>query len=311
MPNDEVVELPRLSTQLVMTKEDYDRLQREKTAMEIANAYEIKADTSLEEQGVIAQEANNELRSVKKRIAEIEELREGFVAPARTIVKNAEALFNPALEALEHAETYLKNQLSGYVARVAIEQRRVEVARQEAERAARLKAQQEAEQARARAEEEARQKRAQAEEAAKRLREAQEAGDKTAAKKAAEDEARANAQAEAAIEKGTAKASAAIMSASAALPEADKPQAAKLAGFSTRKVWTSRLAPGVEDDAAALRLMVAAAAGVEPAKLARPDILALLSIEWPSANRLASALHDGMSIPGLEAYEKTGAASRK
>jgi hypothetical protein len=296
-----------LTASLVMTPEQYQEIQQERSALELAQAYTITGTT--EDQAFIAQEANNELRRVKGRIEVLEKHRESFIAPAKQIIDNATALFTPGITALRSAEAFLKKQLTDYQGR---EQARIADARrkqQEAEAAARAKANQEAAAARARAEELARQKEKEAREAEEQRAAAEAAGNAAAARAAAAKAAKLHEQAQAATEAGEAKAQAAQLS--AVVPEAPPiAEAAKLDGFSTRDNWTGELTPNTTEETA-LEQIVAAIAGVKADSFQRPDLLGVLLVDRKSINKLAKALKDKMKVPGFKAVNNPTAASRR
>jgi hypothetical protein len=108
-----------LSVNLTMTPELASELSRETGALEVARAYVVDCSE-------LAVAANNELKACKARTTRLKELKAGFVAPAKQIIANAEALFDPAIEANVAAEAYLKNQLTEFK---ALEDRRAEEAR--------------------------------------------------------------------------------------------------------------------------------------------------------------------------------------
>jgi hypothetical protein len=297
-----------LSVSLAMTPEIASELQTQQGALDLARAYTLTG--SIEEKTFLASEANKYLRTVKASLTRVKELKAGFVAPAKQIIANAEALFDPAIDALAKAETFLKGELVKFdaeVKRLADEARR---RREDEERAARQKAEQEAAAARARAEQEAREKERQAREAEERRLAAEREGNSKAAAKAAAEKAKAEEGARAAIETGEAKAMEVQLAASAAPTTTEAPEAVKLAGFSTRENYVSELAPGVLDEETALALLVAGIAGVDAAKLQRRDLLALIKIDWPAANKLAKAQKTHMNAPGLVAKNRPVASSR-
>jgi membrane protein involved in colicin uptake len=296
-----------LTAQLTMSPQQYKEFERESAALELAQAYTITGTP--EEQALMAQYANNELRSVKGRIKHLEEALDGFLAPLRQIESHARKTFVPWIDRARAAEAFLKKELTDYQAR---EQARIADARrkqQEAEAAARAKANQEAAAARARAEELARQKEKEAREAEEQRLAAAAAGNAAAARAAAAKKAKAESQAQAAIDAGESKAQAAQLS--AVVPEAEPIAApAKLEGFSTRDNWTGELAQNVTEEAA-LALIVAAIAGVKPEDFQRDDLLGVLLIDRKAINKVAKGLKDKMKIPGFHAVNTPTAASRR
>lgn len=302
-------EARNLTASLVMSPEAYADLQKQQGALELARAYEIVADLPLDEQGVIAVEANTELRAVKARIAQLEKQEEDFMAPLKQVIANAKGLFAGPLDALRSAETYLKGQLAGYTARLANHEAKVRREREDAERAARQKAAAEAAAARAKGEAEAREKQRQADEAAAAQARALAEGDAKAAREAAQREAKLREQAQAATENGESQAQQVALAASSSAPSAPRPEAPKLDGFSTRKTWAADLAPNHTEETA-LAAIVGAIAGVDPKELKRRDLLALVARNEQACNALAKALKDSMSVPGLVACQRVAAASR-
>lgn len=290
-----------LSVSLTMTPELAGELQREQGALALAQAYVIDGPE-------MAQEANKQLQLVKGRITRLKELKGGFIAPAKQIIANAESLFDPAIQANQQAEHHLKSALLTFQVeeeRKAEEARR---ARDAEERRQRQEADAKAAAERARAEEQAREARRQAEEAEAARRKAEAEGNVRAAAAAAAEAAKATARADAAIENGEAKAQQAQLTAAAAQSQVEAPAPTALGGFSKRDNWVAELA--VANDEEALRLIVSAVTGIEPAKFVRPDLLAGVKLDWPTWNRLAKGLKKQMSVPGLRSVNKPIAASK-
>lgn len=290
-----------LTAQLTLTPALLEQLHRDEGSLDVAQAYVID---SIE----MAQEANKELREIKARIDQVERAKDGFTLPARQIIDHANAIFDRALARLRQAEKTIKDRLIAFQneqQRLADEARR---RREAEERAARARAEAEAAAARARAEEEARQKREAAAAEAKRLADAQAAGDARAAREAAERQAKLEQQAAHAEAAGEARA----MELQLAAAPANEPEPApvKIDGLVVRNTWAAALAEGVPTDESAVPLIIAAIAGVPPEKFARPELRALLKIEWPKAHQLAKSLEKDMNVPGLQAVRKQSAASR-
>jgi hypothetical protein len=285
-----------LSVNLTMTPELAGELARETGALAVAQAYVVDC-------AEMAVAANNELRACKARTTRLRELKAGFVAPAKQIIANAEALFDPAIEANIKAETYLKNQLTEFK---MLEDRRAEEARRarvEEERRLRQEAEAKAAAERARAEEQAAAARKLAEEAeAKRLAAIAE-GNKRAAAAAAAEKAKQEEKAQAAIETGEAKAQSAVLAASAAPTTTVIPARTELDGFSTRDNWVAELLPDRDEDGVKFEIANAIAGG-------RTDLLALFKLDMAAANRLAKAQKKAMKVPGLQAVNRPVAASR-
>ena len=181
---------PALSINLVVDDTMRSRMGQGRGLVSIAEAYEI----SSHEIAVLANEAMREAIAFKKRM---QEMRKGFIQPAKDIIARAEALFDGPIQDAERAEGIYKQRLQTWdnqeKARVAAEQRAAE----EAERKRRAEAEQRAAAERARAEERAREEKRKADEAAAAVaranaeaerirREAEEARRKKAAEEAAE-----------------------------------------------------------------------------------------------------------------------------
>jgi hypothetical protein len=169
---------PRLHVDLNMTADDYAQLSRETGAVEVAQTFQIDSQD-------MAIAANDELKSVKARITKIKEMKKGFTQPAKAIIAQAEAIFDPALNALEGAEKFLKAGLLTWNEereRLAAEARRK--AEEEA-RKARQDAERKAAEEQARAEEKARAEREAAAKAEGQRRKAEAEGNTRAAAAAA------------------------------------------------------------------------------------------------------------------------------
>lgn len=297
-----------LNVSLRMDESMHASLRRAEGALEEAQAYEI-AD------GQMAELANTELRGVIGRKKEIEQLRRGFVQPAKDIIANAEALFDPALQRLAAAEAHLKGLLSDWTQK---EQARIESERRQAEEAARrARAEADAKAAaeRARAEEQARKAREEAQaaeraraEAEAKARAARESGDKEAAAKAereaqaaAAERARKEEEERERIASAEARATQAQMEAAAA-PVAKSVASAVPKGFGVRDNWVAEIEPGkTEQDV--IRAIAA--------KLAdRPDLIGLLKLNTSAANSMAKALKANAAIPGMQSVNRPVSTSR-
>lgn len=285
-----------LKVDLTMTPELAGELARETGALALARAYVVDSPD-------MAVAANSELKLVKARIVRLKELKGGFVAPAKQIIANAEALFDPAITALGGAEVYLKGQLTAFT---EAEERRAEEARrarQEEERKARQVAEAQAAAERARADEIAREKRRQAEEQEATRRKAEAEGNARAAAAAAAAKAKLEEQARAAVESGESKANELVLAASAVPTTIVAPAPTELAGFSTRENWVAELEGTLTEDQAKAVIVGAIAGG-------RTELLALLKLDLAAANRLAKAQKGAMHVPGLRSVNRPVAASR-
>lgn len=309
--------LQPMTVSLQFTPQIESELERSLKKVEEAQQLVAVVDSPM-----MAQEVADEMGAIKRRIAEVEKMRKGFLEPAQQIIENARALFNPALEALREAEAICKRGLAVWNEK---EQKRIadENAKREAEqRRARQEAEQRAAAERAKAEELARQREAEARAAAeakaaaeRREREAAEAqrraieeGNKEAARIAAEQrrkaneeaqaraaaEAKAREQAASAVENGEARAREAQMAA-AATTQAPAATVTKIAGHAMRDNWEAELAPGVIDAVAAKKLIVQAATA------GREDLYGLILIDDKAMDKMAKALKSAMSVPGYVA----------
>lgn len=252
-----------------------------------------------------AADANAAMRGAIAFKKRMQELRKGFIAPAKQIIANAEALFDAPISAAEEAEGIYKQRLMDWT---AAEERRVAEERRAQEEAARkLRAEAEAKAAaeRARAEEQAKEARRKAAEAEEARRKAEAEGNARAAAAAAAQAAKLEEQAKAAREAGEAKAQAAVLAAAAAPAPAPVEAPAKLEGFSTRENWVAELAAGKTEDDVKLAIVQAIAAG------GRQDLLPILKLDMVQANKTAKALKAHTNIPGMKAVNNPVAASRK
>lgn len=284
-----------LTLTLEMPPETAAVLAKDEGALESAQAFVIDSPA-------MADLANDELRGVKARIKRIKELKEGFVEPARQILENAAALFNPALNALTLAEAALKLSLSTWTT----EQERIAAEERQRQQAAQRLREQEAERAaaaeRARAQELARaEERRAAEAEAARVKALAEGNAREAAKQAALA-ASATEKAQSVVENADAKAMDALVAAQ--IPVAAPVVApAKVSGFSMRDNWKAELLPGVSPEQALALIVKAAATN-------RPDLLSLLTVDMTAAYRLAKAQHNLMNVPGMKAVNRPVASSR-
>lgn len=302
-------EAPHFAVQLALNADAFAQIQAESRALEAARDFAIDSPE-------MAEAANLELRSIKARIAKLQEARKGFIAPAKQIIANAEALFDEPLESLAGAEKHIKGLLANWTTE---QQRLADEARRKAdEEARRARAEAEARAAadRARAEEQARKAREEAEAAERaradaeaRARAAREAGDKEAAAKA-EREAQASAAERARkeeeerqrIQAGEAKAAESLLAAAAAAPATTVAAPAIPKGFGMRDNWTIELEPGkTEKDA--IRAIAASLAQ-------RPDLIGLLKLDMSAAGKMAKATKADTAIPCMKAVNKPVPTSR-
>jgi len=283
-----------LSVVLSMDESTARALRADEAVTQMLDSYNIDSAD-------MANVANADMRGAITRVAEIKALKAGFVAPAKTIIANAEALFDPAIE----AQTLFAKGLRGKLEVWTVEQRRIaDEARRVAEaeeRRLRQEAEAKAAAERAKAEQQAADQRRQAAEAEERRKAAEAEGNAKAAAAAAAEAARLQEKAAATLENGEAKAAEAVMSAQAAVPVVAAPE--KVAGFSLRDNWKGELLPGkTERDAIALI--------VDAIPDGRTDLLALLKLDMSAADKLAKALKKSMNVPGMQAVNRQGSMSR-
>lgn len=296
----------------------------------------------------IANEAAAELKKLKGIAKDIQEKKGGFVAPARQIIANAEALFDPPSIAVQTAIAHLDAKLLEWqqVERERIE--REERERREAEAKARADQDRREAEARAKAEAERRQReeaaaRARAEQErqeaeARRLREeaaAAEGAEKKrleaearardkAAREQAAKEAEERERARRAEEEAARKAAEDRARMEAELAARTAPATVATAGFSARKNWGADLAgphatkeqEAKSEQDAILMIATAMLLGepdpANPGKRLAPraDLVAMLTVNWKAANKLAKALEANFHVPGLVARNNPIGVSR-
>lgn len=301
-----------LQATLAMDEGTRARLRQAALVVASANAFEIDCQE-------MAGLANEELKSVKVRLKQVEEMESDFVAPAKLMLANAIKWFRPSKDALAQAESILKGKLLAWqkseTERVAAENR----AREELARRLRLEAEQKAAAERARAaevERKAKQEAAIAEAAKRKAQEeaeaARRAGDKEAAAKA-EREAKAAAAEQAKKEEaerqakadGERRARETELAAAAAQPLPPVAAPAALKGFGTAQRWETGLdTEKAPTDADAIK-MIAAAMGD------RPELVAYLKLDWVAIRRTGTAQKQHFNIPGLKCVPFETAVSRK
>jgi hypothetical protein len=265
----------------------------------------------------VAEMANAELRGTKIKLKEIKAMREDFVSPAKAILASALKWFKPTIDAYERKEEILKAKL---VAWKQAEDKRVEDQRREQEAEARRireEADRTAAAERAKAAEVERKARAEAEAAERRRLEAQaaaeaarKAGDKEAAAaaerracSAAVEQAKREEQGRQARLEGERKAQEAQLAANAKAEAAQQPVAAASVpeGFGTAANWIVELTAPCEAD------VIKAIAG----QLAeRPELVAVLKLDWVALRRQGTALKQHFNIPGLRCVNRPKAVSR-
>ena len=304
-----------LTATLAMDEGTRARLRQAQVVVADAQAYNIDCAET-------AEMANAELKSVKVRLRQVEEMESDFVAPAKLMLANVKKWFQPSKDALAQAEGILKGKLLTWQnterERIAAEAR----AREDAARKAKAEADQKAAADRARAEEaerRARQEAAIAEAAKKKAQEeaeaARRAGDKEAAAKAereakarAAEQAKKEEQERAAREEGERKAREAAVESAAREQAAREATAAAatapatLKGFGQADNWVTELAVPAEADA--IKLIAAALPE-------HPEYIALLKLDMVAARRQGTSLKAHFNIPGLKCTNQPKAVSRK
>lgn len=289
-----------LSVELRMDESMSAALQADEAVTAMLDSYTIDSLA-------MANIANGDMRASIVRIEEIKALKAGFVAPAKQIIANAEALFDPAIRARQAFATGLRAKLADF----AIEQKRLaDESRRRAEdeeRKRRQEAEVKAAAERAKAEQIAAEQRRQAAEAEEARRKAVAEGNAKEAARAAAEAAKMQEKATATLENADAKAAETIMAAQAALPLV--PAVEKVAGFSLRDNWQGELRPGV-DEAGATALIVSGITGIPADKFVRPDLLPLLKLDAGAGHRLAKALKNAFNVPGMQAVNRQTSVSR-
>src|SRR6185369_17513968 len=167
-----------LSIELRMDDTQAEQLRADENVRTMLDSYIVDSPA-------MAAIANTDMRASIVRIAEIKAAKAKFVEPAKQIIANAEALFDPAIEARENFVAGLRSKLADFTReqqRIADEARRRQ---EEEERTRRQEAEQQAAAERARAEQVAANERKQADEAEQRRKDAEAAGNKRAAAAAA------------------------------------------------------------------------------------------------------------------------------
>jgi len=256
---------------------------------------------------------NADMRQAIIRVAEIKKIKAGFVAPAKQIIANAEALFDPAIEAQEAFGLGLRKKLEVYTfeqRRIADEARRVA---EEAERKRRQEAEAKAAAERAKAAQEAQEQRRQAQIAENERQAALAAGNAQAAAVAAAEAARLKEQAQATVETAEIKAQETVLAAAAQNTVVVAPE--KVEGFSLVANWGAELAEGKTEadfirEAARAMVGVRVVDGLRELIPERPDLAPLFQRDGSASNKLAKALKGAMSVPCLIAVNRPSSRSR-
>lgn len=228
----------------------------------------------------IADMASSQLSSLRAIGERFDKERREITDPLRGVIEKINARYMPAIKACKEAADYVSGLLSSWEVRQ----------RQIAEDASR-KAQEAARAERARAEAEAAKQRAQAEaEAAILADEANQlrrSGDTEAAEML-------DVEAEAAAVTAQVAAQRQTELSLAPLATAPVPEPPKVNGTSFADHWVAEL----EGPLNAVKATIAAACAQ------RPELLGLLEINMPAANRMASALKSAFNVPGMRAVNR-------
>lgn len=268
-------------------------------ALEAARQYPVP--TTAEEYAA----AGAELKRIKARSKSLEEWFDKLKAPIRAAGKAVDDFFKAPRAALTDAEKAIKQAMVTYdrqqeELRREAERKAAEAARKEQER---LRAEAAKQEAAAREKREAEERkaaeaRAREEEKARKLAEAGRAEEAERRRIAAAEEEQRRREAAAEAERQRLANAEAARLAADTMPTAPVVNiaASKVEGVSTRKVWSAELA---DMDA----LIRAAASGDSVAR-------SLLLFNQPVANKLAVALKDAMSVPGVKAVATSQMAAR-
>jgi len=283
---------------LPVTPEVIVKLKLADGALTTAQSYEIDSTDMAQ---IVADQRNGYL----KTITTLKELKKGFVKPAKDIIANAEALFDPALEELDLAVKHLNGGLLTWdqkeKARIDQEHRE----REAEDRRIRQDAERKAAEETARAEAKAAEQYRIAAEAEKARQKALAEGNARAAAAAAAQVAVANKKADAAIENGQAKAAEAINTAAAVVAATPETHQAKIQGNSFRTNWVAEINPGLSEDDVKLLIVEAICNG-------RAELFALLDLNMSACNKTAKGFEGRTNIPGMTARNSpVTAGSRK
>jgi len=305
---------PSASTAVTVSDDIQSTLRRHAGALEYAReAYPVLETVE------VANDCSRHLKNLKLAETEVASAKSELLNPVKAwIEKWISPTHNSIKAAIEHCDTKLLTWARSEKERVARER----AAAEEAERKLRAEAAARAVAEEARAREIAEQKRREAAEAERRRKEAEEDGNKRAAAAAAAERARLEEEARAREEAGRQEAERIRQEAAARAPtevrEAEKP-----AGYSTRSNWKARLAPQTAENEAIDKISMARFGLVrEPdGKLSfgphgygshseRRELVAMLSLNLKAASSKAKGEHENFNVPGLEAWNDVGGASR-
>lgn len=269
----------------------------------------LELDSYVIDSKPMADLANTAMRGSIARIAEIKEWKAKFVEPAKQIIANAEALFDPAIAARQQFVAGMRGKLADYTTeqlRIAAEEQRK---RDEEARRVRQEAEQRAAAERAKAEAIALEQRRLAAEAEAARQKAEAEGNAKEAAKQAAAAATLTEKAHATIENAETKASQVVMAAEAAATATPITMPEKVSGFGMRDNWKLRLVAG-KSEQDAIAMIVAAIAGVPVDKFVRPELLAMFKLDASAGDRLAKALKKACNVPGMQSVNEQTTVSR-
>jgi hypothetical protein len=306
-------ERPPVSSVVTVSDNIQSTLARHRGALEYAReAYPVIETVE------VANDCSIHLKALKHAEDEVATAKAELLDPVKRWIEKWISPTHDSIKlAIEHCNTALLAFKKREDERVARERREAE----EADRKARAEAQARAAAEEARARQAAEQKRREEEEAERKRKAAEEEGNKREALKQAALVARLREEAAAREEAGRQEADR-IRQEAAAIAPTEVRQAEKVTGFSTRKNWKAKLGPNTTEDNAILKI----AAGIFGLEIkdrnpgeklslefcydARPELIAMLKIDWTAANKTAKAHEANFNVPGLEAWNDIGGASR-
>lgn len=304
-------ERPSVSSVVTVSDNIQSTLARHRGALEYAQeAYPVLETVE------VANECSAHLKNLKRAEDEVSAAKSELLDPIKAWIEKWISPTHRSIKAaIEHCDAKLLAWTKAEQERVARER----AAAEEADRKARAEAVARAAAEEARARQAAEQKRREEAEAERKRKEAEESGNKREAEKQAALSARLREEAEAREQRGREEAERIRYEAAARAPT-EVQEAPRVSGFSTRKNWKARLAPNTTEDQAILKI----AAGIfglkiverggkgpyEFSETARSELVAMLKIDMVAANKAAKALEANFNIPGLEAWNDVGGASR-
>lgn len=302
-------ERPSVSSVVTVSDNIQSTLARHRGALEYAQeAYPVLETVE------VANECSVYLKNLKRAEDEVSAAKAELLDPIKAWIEKWISPTHRSIKAaIEHCDQKLLAWTKAEQERVARERREAE----EADRKARAEAQARAAAEEARARQAAEQKRREEEEAERQRKAAEETGNKREAEKQAALVARLREEADAREESGRQEAERIRQEAAARAPT-EVQEAPKVSGFSTRKNWKARLKARTEDEAVLGIAMDIFGIYVKedgswellPPRVRRPELVAMLKLDMVSANKAAKALEANFNIPGLEAWNDVGGASR-